>query len=129
MAVARKITADTAVIACVKLNTSVARIAGLSSGSTTLVSVRVVDARSVELASSSVRSICASAATPARTPTGMLRNTKHSTRIAMPPVSSSGATLNATMYETPITVPGIAKLTIVRNSNARRPTKRWRVIT
>jgi hypothetical protein len=25
------------------------------------------------------------------------------------------------MYETPITVPGIAKLTIVRNSNARRP--------
>ena len=47
----------------------------------------------------------------------------------MPPVSSSGATLNATMYDTPITVPGIAKLTIVRNSNARRPTKRWRVIT
>ena len=47
----------------------------------------------------------------------------------MPPVSSSGATLNATMYDTPITVPGMAKLTIVRNSNARRPTKRWRVIT
>ena len=47
----------------------------------------------------------------------------------MPPVSSSGATLNATMYDTPITVPGIAKLTIVRNSNARRPAKRCRVIT
>ena len=30
----------------------------------------------------------------------------------MPPVSSSGATLNATMYDTPITVPGIAKLTM-----------------
>jgi hypothetical protein len=28
------------------------------------------------------------------------------------------------MYETPITVPGIAKLTIVRNSNERRPAKR-----
>ena len=47
----------------------------------------------------------------------------------MPPVSSSGGTLNATMYDTPITVPGIAKLTIVRNSNARRPAKRCRVIT
>ena len=47
----------------------------------------------------------------------------------MPPVSSSGATLNATMYDTPITVPGMAKLTSVRNSNARRPTKRWRVMT
>ena len=112
-----------------KLNTSVARIAGRRSGTTTLNSVRTVDARSVDDASSSVRSICASAATPARTPTGMLRNTKHSTRIAMPPVSSSGATLNATMYETPITVPGIAKLTIVRNSKLLRPAKRWRVIT
>ena len=91
--------------------------------------MRTVDARSVADASSSVLSICASAATPARTPTGMLRNTKHSTRISIPPVSSSGGTLNATMYDTPITVPGIAKLTIVRNSNARRPAKRWRVIT
>ena len=106
MAVARKITALTAVIACVKLNTSVARIAGRNSGRMTSRSVRSVDARNVDDASSSVLSICASAATPARTPTGMLRNTKHSTRIAMPPVNSSGATLNATMYETPITVPG-----------------------
>ena len=128
-AVARKITALTAVIACVKLNTSVARIAGRSSGRITSRNVRNVDARSVADASSSVLSIWASAATPARTPTGMLRNTKHSTRIAMPPVSSSGGTLNATIYETPITVPGIAKLTSVRNSKARRPAKRCRVMT
>ena len=47
----------------------------------------------------------------------------------MPPVSSSGATLKATMYDTPITVPGTAKLTSVRNSKARRPVKRCRVIT
>ena len=62
-------------------------------------------------------------------PAYMLRNTKHSTRIAIPPVSSSGAVLNATMYDTPMTVPGTAKLTSVKNSNARRPANRWRVIT
>src|SRR5689334_21172234 len=129
LAVARKITALTAVIARVKLKTSVTRIAERRSGTTTRVSVRSVEARSVADASSSVRSICASAATPERTPTGMLRNTKHSTRIAMPPVNSSGATLNATMYDTPMTVPGTAKLTSVRNSNARRPAKRCRVMT
>src|SRR6476619_7388469 len=129
LAVARKITALTAVMACVKLNTSVARIAGRRSGITTRVSVRNVEARNVDDASSSVRSIWASAATPARTPTGMLRNTKHSTRIAIPPVNSSGAVLNATMYDTPMTVPGTAKLTSVRHSNARRPANRWRVIT
>src|SRR6185437_6990409 len=112
-AVARKITALTAVIARVKLNTIVTRIAERSSGMTMRVSVRHVDARSVDDASSSVLSTCASAATPERTPTGMLRNTKHSTRIAMPPVNSSGATLKATMYDTPITVPGTAKLTSV----------------
>ena len=93
------------------------------------ISVRTVEARSVDDASSSVLSIWASAAMPARTPTGMLRNTKHSTRIAIPPVNSSGATLNATMYATPMTVPGIAKLTMVRNSNVRRPANWWRVIT
>ena len=128
-AVARKMIALTAVIACVKLKTSVARIAGRSSGTTMCVSVRSVDARSVADASSSVLSIWARAATPARTPTGMLRNTKHSTRIAMPPVSSSGGTLKATIYDTPMTVPGIAKLTKVRNSKGRRPTNRCRAIT
>src|SRR6185295_13036919 len=60
----------TAVIACVKLKTSVARIAGRRSGTTTSRSVRIVEPRSVADASSSVLSICASAAMPARTPTG-----------------------------------------------------------
>jgi hypothetical protein len=34
---------------------------------------------------------------PARTPTGMLRNTKHMTRIEAVPVSSIGGTLKARM--------------------------------
>ena len=46
-AVARKMTALTAVIAWVKLNTSVARIAGRRSGRMISRSVRNVDARSV----------------------------------------------------------------------------------
>jgi len=78
----QEITALTAVIACVKLNTSVATMAGFNSGSTMCVSVRQVEARKVDEASSSDLSICANAAIPARTPTGMLRKTKHSTRIA-----------------------------------------------
>ena len=54
-------------------------------------------APSVCEASSSDLSICESAATPARTPTGMLRNTKQMTRIAAVPVISIGGTLNARM--------------------------------
>ena len=64
---------------------------------------------------------------PARTPTGMLRNTLQTTRIIAVPVISIGGTLNARMYETPMTVPGIANESIVPNSNAPRPAKRWRV--
>ena len=60
---------------------------------------------------------------PERTPTGMLRNTKQMTRISPVPVSSMGGTLNAKIYDTPTTVPGIAKLIIVANSKARRPAK------
>ncbi len=45
------------------------------------------------------------------------------------PVISIGGTLNARMYETPITVPGMAKDSSVPNSNADWPRKRWRVST
>ena len=37
------------------------------------------------------------------------------------PVNSMGGTLKAKMYATPITVPGIANDSSVRNSNARWP--------
>ena len=83
--------------------------------------------RSVFAASSRLRSICAIDAMPARTPTGMLRNTLHATRMIAVPVISIGGTLNARMYETPITVPGMANDSIVPNSNAPWPAKRWRV--
>ena len=65
---------------------------------------------------------------PARTPTGMLRKMKHSTISTMPvPVNSIGGTLKARMYDTPITVPGIANESMVPNSNADWPTNFWRV--
>ena len=72
-------------------------IAGRSSGTTTRRSVVAERAPSVCEASSSDLSICESVATPARTPTGMLRNTKQMTRIAAVPVSSIGGTLKARM--------------------------------
>src|SRR4029077_2482052 len=50
---------------------------------------------------------------------------KQMTRISPVPVNSIGGTLKARMYETPATVPGIAKLSIVANSKARRPAN-WR---
>ncbi len=84
-------------------------------------------APSVADASSRLRSICVIAAIPARTPTGMLRKTLQRTRISAVPVISIGGTLNARIYETPITVPGIANESIVPNSKIDRPTKRWRV--
>ena len=43
------------------------------------------------------------------------------------PVISIGGTLKARMYDTPMTVPGIANESIVPNSNAAWPAKRWRV--
>jgi hypothetical protein len=49
------------------------------------------------LASSSERSSCLKLAVPARTPTGRLRNTKHSTMMMPVPVSSKGGTLKARM--------------------------------
>ena len=55
---------------------------------------------------------------PARTPTGMLRKTLQTTRISAVPVISIGGTLNARMYDTPMTVPGIANDSMVPNSNA-----------
>ena len=54
-------------------------------------------ARKVAEASSRLLSIWLSAAKPALTPTGMLRNTKQITKIKPVPVSSNGGTLNATM--------------------------------
>ena len=84
-------------------------------------------APSVVDASSRLLSICAIDAMPARTPTGMLRNTLQTTRISAVPVISIGGTLNARMYDTPITVPGIANDSIVPNSNAAWPAKRCRV--
>ena len=42
------------------------------------------------------------------------------------PVSSIGGTLKAITYETPITVPGMAKDSIVPNSKASLPAKFWR---
>ena len=42
------------------------------------------------------------------------------------PVSSIGGKLNAMMYATPITVPGMAKESIVENSNASFPANFWR---
>ena len=78
-------------------------------------------------ASSRLLSIWLIAAIPARTPTGMLRNTLQTMRISAVPVISIGGTLNARMYATPITVPGIANDSIVPNSNASCPTNFWRV--
>ena len=84
-------------------------------------------APSVVDASSRLLSICAIDAMPARTPTGMLRKTLQTTRISAVPVISIGGTLNARMYETPITVPGIANDSIVPNSNAAWPANFCRV--
>ncbi len=51
----------------------------------------------------------------------MLRNTLHRISTSAVPVISIGGTLKARMYDTPITVPGIAKDSMVPNSNADRP--------
>src|SRR5450830_1759478 len=72
-------------------------------------------------ASSRLLSSCLNAAAPERMLTGKFRKTKHSTRMALVPVSSKGGTLNATMYATPSTVPGIAKESIEENSNTACP--------
>ena len=52
-------------------------------------------APSVSEDSSRLRSICDIEATPARTPTGMLRKMNESTRMTPVPVSSIGGTLKA----------------------------------
>ncbi len=101
-------------------------IAGRNSGRITRRNVVKVRARSISDASSRLRSIWLIAAMPARTPTGMLRKTKQTTRISPVPVSSIGGTLKARIYDTPTTVPGIAKLSIVANSKARWPANRQR---
>ena len=49
------------------------------------------------MAPSPFLSSCLKLAVPARTPTGRLRNTKHSTMISPVPVSSNGGTLKARM--------------------------------
>src|SRR4029079_15718254 len=123
----RKMIADKVVIDRTKLYTSAAMTAGLSSGSSTRFNVVAPRAPSVVDASSRLRSICAIEAMPARTPTGMLRNTLQTISTSAVPVISIGGTLKARMYETPITVPGIANDSIVPNSNAARPAKRCRV--
>ncbi len=64
---------------------------------------------------------------PARTPTGMLRKTLHTTRISAVPVISIGGTLKARIYDTPITVPGMANDSIVPNSNTDWPANFCRV--
>ena len=51
----------------------------------------------VREASSRLRSIWLMAATPARTPTGMFRKMKQTTRMMPVPVSSTGGTLKARM--------------------------------
>ena len=90
---------------------------------------RVVKPRapSVTDASSRLLSIWLIDAMPARTPTGMLRKTKHTMRTIPVPVISIGGTLNARMYDTPMTVPGMANDSIVPNSNATFPLKFCRV--
>ena len=72
-------------------------MAGRSSGKTTLQAVVQELAPRVSEASSRLLSNWLMAAMPARTPTGMLRNMKHSTRITPVPVSSIGGTLKARM--------------------------------
>ncbi len=72
-------------------------MAGRSSGSTMRRTVVKDRAPSVSDASSRDLSIWLRVAMPARTPTGMLRNTKQITRIRPVPVSSNGGTLNARM--------------------------------
>src|SRR6187431_1683207 len=123
----RKMTADTVVIARTKLYTSAATIAGFKSGSSTRRNVVRPPAPSVADASSRLEEICAIDAMPARTPTGMLRKTLHATRINAVPVISTGGTLKARMYDTPMTVPGMANDSMVPNSNAVCPAKRCRV--
>ena len=93
----RKITAEIAVIARTKLNTSAARIAGRSSGRITRRNVCQLLAPSVSELSSSDLSSCDIEAMPARTPTGMLRKMKLTTRMMPVPVSSIGGTLKARM--------------------------------
>src|SRR6478609_4235115 len=123
----RKITADTVVIARTKLYTSAATTAGFSSGSSTVRSTVKPRAPSVTDASSRLLSIWVIDAMPARTPTGMLRKMLQTTRMIAVPVISMGGTLNARMYDTPMTVPGIANDIIVPNSNADWPTNFCRV--
>ena len=70
-------------------------MAGFSSGRTTRRTVRRLAARRVSEASSRLLSIWLIAATPLRTPTGMLRKTKQATRIRAVPVISMGGRLKA----------------------------------
>src|ERR1700675_313327 len=123
----RNTIAERAVMARTKLYTSAATTAGLSRGSSTRRRVVRPRAPSVVEASSRLLSIWAIDAIPARTPTGILRNTLQITSTIAVPVISIGGTLKARMYDTPMTVPGIAKLSMVPNSKADRPWKRWRV--
>src|SRR5437763_8320076 len=114
----RKMIAETVVIARTKLYTSAATTAGLRSGSNTVRKTVNPRAPSVVEASSRLLSICVIAAIPARTPTGMLRKMLQTTSTSAVPVISIGGTLNARVYETPITVPGITNDNIVQNSKA-----------
>ena len=72
-------------------------IAGRSSGRITRRTVAAERAPSVSEASSRLLSIWLKVAMPARTPTGMLRNTKHITSTKAVPVISIGGTLKARM--------------------------------
>lgn len=98
MALTKKTTVLMAVTDRTKLNTRAEMIAGRISGSTMRRSVAAKDARSVTDASSSARSICASAGDAARDiPTGMFRKMNEMTRMLAVPVSRNGDWLNAMM--------------------------------
>src|SRR4029450_418011 len=78
-------------------------------------------------ASAGLVSIWVSAAVRARAPTGMLRKMKHTISTMPVPVISIGGTLNARMYETPMTGPGMANDSMLPDSTAALPRKLCRV--
>ena len=88
--------------------------------------VRSEPARRLSEASSSDLSIWPKPAMPARIPTGTLRITIEIMTMAAVPVRYTGALLKARMYDTPATVPGTAKHSMVVNSMVFLPLNCWR---
>ena len=99
------------------------------SGSTTRVNVRTVPAPRLTAASSMAGSICLRVLIAANTATGNFQKTTEVTSTHTVPVSSSGGTLKARMYPTPITVPGSAAGSRLSASMTRAPGGRRRSIT